>query len=682
MSVRLSQLLVAIVLGLAALALFRTVSAYAQAAAINDLRMRGAAIADRETQRLGDRIAVIESLAATTALDAHGFDPRRFERAAQTMMERDQSIEVIDFFNARDVHIAHVAAHGPDRLGAPGPADKARISRLEIQTIELAMFDAELSRATSVADVPATAPDGRSAAMHGPIVTRAHFYLATQVVEHGDLGTIVEYLDARRLIVDDIASQTTNAFALDDGHGRNLQTASLLTPASERLTFAIPFADRVLQLVVAMPARRPSNPWLFLLGWLALTFAIVLPMEVVGQINKRVQALNEELEMRVAERTQELERSLRESRRLAAVVESVHEGVMAVDGHAIIRYANDALCAELRVGPQELIDKPIAQVAELALCAAVLAEISAAVSATGFVYREMERTRADGTTYTAGVTFTRHGIENGNTLIAVSRDVTDRRRLVDELLEAKARLERETRARADFIATASHELRTPVTTLRTLAALLLEKLGVSPQPPDNSKLLGILDHESRRLTHLVEDLLKIAKIDALDAALSDQPVDLCAVVGSEIDEVLRLATPGPALELHVDSRPVWVRGDEDALRSIVHNLVSNARKFTPPAGRVEVRVAQDKRRARIAVADTGMGIAAADLPHIFERFYRAQGTAAKAPGAGLGLAIVARLVELMHGTISVASEVGHGTTITVEFPLAEPVPGPATAASR
>jgi two-component system phosphate regulon sensor histidine kinase PhoR len=353
---------------------------------------------------------------------------------------------------------------------------------------------------------------------------------------------------------------------------------------------------------------------------------------------------------------------------------------MVIDGDGVIRYANEAVCTELRCSLNDLLDKHISRVRATALSEQQLADIRAAVSETGFVYREMERTYPDGTGYVAGVTFARHGFQDRNTLIAVSRDVTQRRRLLDQLLEAKSRLERETRARADFIATASHELRTPVTTLRTLAALLLEKFGPSnAQAAENVKLLEILDHESRRLAHLVDDLLKIARIDAPDAGLADMAVDLSSVVKTEVDEALQLGATAPAIVLHPSTSVVIVRGDEEALRSIVHNLVGNARKFTAPDGRVEVKVERDGC-ARLMVSDTGAGIAAADLPHIFERFYRAPLTAASASGAGLGLAIVARLVELMHGAISVASEVGRGTTITVEFPLAADVAHDAPAA--
>jgi len=668
-SVRLSQLLVAIVLALVAVALFRTVAAYQQTAVVNDLRMKGAAVADRETRRLGDRISAIEALAATTALEATGFHLRTFERAARALMARDGAIKMIDFFDVHDVHLVHIVAGGSGSIG-PQLQRKVKISRAEVQAVEVAIFDAELSRATSVADVPPnTSPD--DAVTSGPALSHSHFYLATPVAERGEVGTIVEYLDAQQLLLGDIVQQAPQSFGLDDGRGRDLQAAGFAPQATaERLTFAIPFADRVMQLRLAVPPRRAVSPWLFVLGWFSLVLAIVLPMEVVGQINRRVQALNEELETRVAERTQELEESLRESRRLAVVVESVHEGVMVVDGDGIIRYANDALCTELRCTVNDLLDRHIGDAKAIALSEQQLADIRAAVSETGFVYREMERTRADGTGYVAGITFTRHGFQDPKTLIAVSRDVTDRRRLLDQLLEAKSRLERETRARADFIATASHELRTPVTTLRTLAALLLDKLGLThAQPAENAKLLEILDHESRRLAHLVDDLLKIARIDAPDAGLGETPVDLCGLVKAEVDDILQLGATAPAVVFQPSPSPAVVRGDEEALRSIVHNLVGNARKFTTPDGRVEVKVDRDGSSARLIVSDTGAGIAASDLPHIFERFYRAPLTAASAPGAGLGLAIVARLVELMHGTISVASEVGRGTTIRVEFPL-------------
>lgn len=666
MSVRFSQLLVAIVLALVAIALFRTVSAYRETFIAADLRTRGSHIVERETQRLGERIAAIEGLAASTAMN--GYMARDFEQAARSVMSQDRALNAIDFFNTDDVHVAHVEAGGRALFGSPLKRRSHVVRQSEIQAIELALFDAELSRSTSLSDIPpkADAPAGSQD-------SKGYFFLATRVVWRGrELGSIVEFIDARELIIDDVARVVPAEFALDDGRGRPLRVASQVAIQNrpDTQTFPIPFADRVLQLTLAAPPRVQANPWWFVLGWIALVFAIVAPIEAVGHINRRVQALNEELETRVAARTRQLEESLDESRRLAVVVESVHEGVMRLDAAGVIRYANEALCRELQRSSSELIGQPVNKIAALGLSEQQLADIRAGVSVTGFVYRETEHVRDDGTRYVAGVTFTNHGLESSGALIAVSRDVTDRHRLVDELLAAKSRLEREMRARADFIATASHELRTPVTTLRTLAALLLEKLWPRERlSHEDARLLDILDHETRRLSRLVDDLLKIAKIDAPEVTLAAGEIDLRSVVKAEIEEIARFGAAGPRIELHLGREPAIVRGDEEALRTVIDNLVGNARKFTTSAGRVDVTVEQDGARVRLIVADTGVGISKSDLPHIFERFYRAPKTAAAASGAGLGLAIVARLVDLMSGTISVASEVGRGTTVTIEYPL-------------
>lgn len=671
MSVRFSQLLVAIVLALVAYALFRTVSAYEETTAIADLRARGAQIVERETERLGERVAAVESLAALTAME--GYVAQHFERSARRAMSTDDAVLAVDFFNADDVHTAHVESGHPAQLGVPVRRVTRSVSRPEIQAIEIALFDAELSRATSVSDLPPKPgmPAGTPAA-------DGQFFLATRVVWHDrDVGTIVEFIDVRRLATNDIAVVAPGQFLLDDGRGR-LLTAASGEPAmslTARQNFPIPFADRVLQLTLIAPEQAKVRAWWFALGWLALVLAIILPMEVVGHINRRVQALNEELESRVAARTRQLEESLEESRRLAVVVESVREGVMRVSADGAISYVNAALCNELQRPPNELVGKPAGSVEGLGLAEGQLAEIRDEVSESGFVYREMERTRADGSPYVAGVTFTRHGLEGGG-IIAVSRDVTARRRLIDGLLEANDLIARQMRARADFIATASHELRTPVTTLRMLAALLLEKLGPREGlAPDDARLLGVLDQETRRLARLVDDLLKIARLDAPGVVTTMTDVELRPIIASAVEEASRFGENGAVVQAHLCPEPVIVRGDAEALRSVAQNLIGNARKFTPAGGRVEVTLELSRDRSRFIVADTGIGISKDDLPHIFERFYRSPQASAQATGAGLGLAIVARLVELMHGTITVASETGRGTTVTVEYPRAIPDAG-------
>ena len=239
-------------------------------------------------------------------------------------------------------------------------------------------------------------------------------------------------------------------------------------------------------------------------------------------------------------------------------------------------------------------------------------------------------------------------------------------------MQAKEELERQMRVRADFIGTASHELRTPATTLRTLSALLGRK--VLPRyafSDDDARLLGMLDFETRRLATLVDDLLEVAKVDASETPLAETDVDIAALAREEIDSAFSLdGIAGPSVDLSLPCAALFVRADEPALRRIIVNLVGNARKFTPSDGRVCVTVEGAGDRVRLTVADTGIGIPESDLPHVFERFYRVERPGTEIRGTGLGLAIVARLVERMHGAISISSEVGHGTTVSVEMPAA------------
>jgi len=161
----------------------------------------------------------------------------------------------------------------------------------------------------------------------------------------------------------------------------------------------------------------------------------------------------------------------------------------------------------------------------------------------------------------------------------------------------------------------------------------------------------------------------VAKVDATETPLDESDVDLRELVSAEVDATFALdVRAGPPVEVRLPNAPAYVRADANALRRIIVNLVGNARKFTPADGRVTVSVERLGDRVRLVVADTGIGIPETDLPHVFERFYRVERPGTEIRGTGLGLAIVARLVERMRGVIAMSSEVGHGTTVSVEMP--------------
>lgn len=683
-SVRISQILVGVVLAFMATILYRTSTDAVAVRTANDTRSLGGRVAQREAVRIDQTLGALLTL--KNEFENQGFQAAPFAQAARGVMQSDPMIDVVDYFDGDDQHVLHVESGGNEAFGVP-TAGANRIPGAVISAVDLVLSESSVTRTTMSSHAlrvrePSTPPGGQG---------RLFVYVAQPLVRHLDvIGTIVARIDVQRLMVDDLASVLRPVpYVLDDGSGR-LQTGSPGGIASGDTsteayvqTFTIPFADRAWSLTIAPPASdKAAQPWLFVLLWLVAWLAVSVPIEVVGQINRRVRVLNEGLEARVAARTRQLQASVAESQTLAAVVESVHEGVMLVDAGGVVRYANAALCRELGCSPDDLIDRRVYDFAPLALSREQLAELSETVVARGYAYLETERTRADGSKYWAGITVTRHDDEGRDEMIAVSRDVTDRRRLVDELVHAKEELERQMRVSADFIGTASHELRTPATTLRTLSALLGRK--VLPQysfSDEDTKLLGMLDFETRRLASLVDDLLEVAKVDATETPLDETDVDLRALVSAEVDATFALdARAGPPVEVRLPKTPVFVRADENALRRIVVNLVGNARKFTPQDGRVTVGVERLGDRVRLVVADTGIGIPEADLPHVFERFYRVERPGTEIRGTGLGLAIVARLVERMRGVIAISSEVGRGTTVSVEMPGA-PAAGAAAAAS-
>ena len=249
-------------------------------------------------------------------------------------------------------------------------------------------------------------------------------------------------------------------------------------------------------------------------------------------------------------------------------------------------------------------------------------------------------------------------------------------RMLDRLQAALA-------AQRRFVADASHELRTPLTTLRVNLATL--RRGDAHHSPAEIEILNDMDGELQRLSRLVEGLLALARTDA-GQPLERAPVALDALVR----KIYRAALPqadGRALALGaVDA--VQVEGSPDHLERVVRNLVENALKYTPPGGNVTLALRRAGDEAELTVQDDGVGIAPEDLPHVFERFYRAPAVRGRS-GAGLGLAIAASIVRAHGGRLAADSAPGEGSTFTVHLPAlpsgegvlaAQGAPAPATIA--
>ncbi len=271
-------------------------------------------------------------------------------------------------------------------------------------------------------------------------------------------------------------------------------------------------------------------------------------------------------------------------------------------------------------------------------------------------------------------------------------DLTARKK-IEEALRRSETQERASRAQAEaanaskdtFLATLSHELRTPLNAILGWAVLLRTTTQADGKPvnADIDRGLAVIERNARVQGKLIEDVLDVARITSGKFMLDSRPLDLTSLVFAAVDAV-RPAAKGKGLKLRAagggrnrvegGSQSVWVNGDWSRLQQAVSNLLTNAIKFTPDGGRVAVRVERvkgaDAGTARITVTDTGMGIDAAFLPSVFERFKQAGvGTTRSYGGLGLGLSVVRHIMEAHGGTaLAMSQGAGKGATFTLELP--------------
>jgi heavy metal sensor kinase len=259
--------------------------------------------------------------------------------------------------------------------------------------------------------------------------------------------------------------------------------------------------------------------------------------------------------------------------------------------------------------------------------------------------------------------------ENLSQRLAVAPAGDELSRLANTLNEMIGRLEASFRTISRFTADASHELRTPLAVMRTTAEVALRGPSAGG---DHAEALEQIVVEIDRMSHLVENLLMIAKADSGEAQLQRRPVDVLAAVTEACEQARVLArVKGVELSIRLPERAVSIMGDAHALRRLFLILLDNAVKYTPGGGRCEVIVAADATEVVGTVTDTGMGISDDDLPHVFDRFYRVDRARSRAQGgAGLGLAIGRWIAEAHGGVIAVDSELDRGSSFEVRLPLA------------
>ena len=266
-----------------------------------------------------------------------------------------------------------------------------------------------------------------------------------------------------------------------------------------------------------------------------------------------------------------------------------------------------------------------------------------------------------------GSTIAAHMRERERHGALLAAEVARKARLLEEAYERLAELEK---AKSQYMRKVSHELRGPLGTIETaLKVVLAGTAGDSPATVQD--LLGRAARRAGELAEMVEELRVLSRAREARLAAEMSEFDATELVTDVVTELREAAERG-GLELTLESpgEPVTICADLAGLRQVIDNLVSNAIRYTPPGGRVEVTLARTADSLRLEVRDTGIGIPAADLPHVFEEFYRAPNARAHTTGGtGLGLAIVGAVVRQHGGTVNVESAPDEGTRVTVALPI-------------
>jgi signal transduction histidine kinase len=289
-----------------------------------------------------------------------------------------------------------------------------------------------------------------------------------------------------------------------------------------------------------------------------------------------------------------------------------------------------------------------------------------------------EGRRASALLALGNVTILERPLSADSLISAVSSALRSRRRQYQSRA-LLARVEREVRRRDQFLAMLGHELRNPLGAIRNASELVHR----APTADDRlRKALAVIQRQTRHLTRIVDDLLEVARVSAGKVTLQRAPLEL----GPLLETIVNQAIPAAAqheltLTFRNDAPPVVVQGDPVRLDQVFTNLVTNAIKYTPPGGRIDVVASFDGAEARVTVADTGLGIAADMLPQVFDLFLQVEGSLERSQGGlGIGLTLVQNLVRLHGGRVEASSAgLGRGAAFTVSLPAEPLVRAPETA---
>ncbi|MCM3704765.1 MULTISPECIES: two-component system histidine kinase PnpS [Cytobacillus] len=364
----------------------------------------------------------------------------------------------------------------------------------------------------------------------------------------------------------------------------------------------------------------------------------------IGMLSKSINVLARNLQEMV--KSQEMQQD-----RLGALIENMGSGLILIDSRGYINLVNRPYKEVFNVNPSEYLYKLYYEVIEHKGITEVIEEIfmtEQKVKKQLIIPVNIERRYFE--VYGVPIIGTN---DEWKGILLVFHDITELKKLEQ--------------MRKDFVANVSHELKTPVTSIKGFSETLLD--GAMENKQTLNEFLNIILKESDRLQSLIQELLDLSKIEKQSFSLSIQQLDLADVL-EDVVAIMKgkAAEKEIVLEYKKMDKPVCIEGDVHRLKQVFINIISNAISYTPNQGVVYISSADTGSTVLTEIRDTGIGIEAREIPRIFERFYRVDKARSRnSGGTGLGLAIVKHLIEAHKGTISVKSEVGKGTAFIIEL---------------
>jgi len=352
------------------------------------------------------------------------------------------------------------------------------------------------------------------------------------------------------------------------------------------------------------------------------------------------------------------------------LLRSSPDALVVIDERGQIRFANDTVTDLFGYTPEELRGQPLDMLVPERLRSRHGHHITnffrePRSREMGAAIAELYARRADGTEFAAGIRLAPLKIGDRVLVAAAIRDITERQRINEALVAAREEAVRANRAKSRFLATASHDLRQPLQTIRLLNAAMSRLAG----PSEIAELLKHQEQAIESTTRLLNALLDISRLES--GAIEPQRTavavpELLNELRAEFDSIARVR----GLELSVKPAPVTVLTDRELFYQLLQNLVANALKYTD-RGSVSVVCTQAAETLRIHVRDTGIGIPPDKLARIFDEYYQVDTHGAKRMGVGLGLAIVKEVARLLSFEITITSTVGRCTEVTVDIPVSQ-----------